>query len=134
MELNSTKKRNYMKAKIIALMCAAIAPITLAQTNVTQPGAERSSKGSDTSAASVAPAATGQIVTVDTLIPGKSIGVTPTAQAHSMVYTLSDNTRYVTESGNAIDASNIRPGTRVRLEVSGTGTNRTVDRVVVIGQ
>jgi hypothetical protein len=127
-------KKNHMKAKMIGLACVAIAPLAFAQTNVTEPGAERSSKGSTAPAASVAPAATGQIVTVDTLIPGKSIAVTPTAQAHSLVYTLSDNTSYVTESGNTVNPTNIRTGTRVRLEVSGTGTSRTVDRVIVLGQ
>ena len=119
-----------MTAKMIALACIATAPLALAQTNVTQPGAERSSKGSTTAEAAAAPA--GQIVSVNTFIPGKSIGVTSSIATQPVAYMLSENVQYVNSAGNKVDASDIRPGTRVRLEVSGTGTTRTVDRIVVV--
>ncbi|HET9419119.1 MAG TPA: hypothetical protein VFO30_07245 [Chthoniobacterales bacterium] len=121
-----------MKEKMIALACITIAPLALAQTNVTQPGAERSSKGDTTSAASVASAPTGQTVSVNTFIPGKSIAVTPSVASQPVTYMLSENVRYADAAGNTLDPSNIRSGARVRLEVSGTGTTRTVDRIVLV--
>jgi hypothetical protein len=121
-----------MKGKIIVLICVATAPLALAQTNVTQPGAEQSSKGTTTSTAAAAPAPTGQVVSVNTFIPGKSIVVTSSIASQPVTYMLSDNVRYVDSAGNTIDASQIRSGTRVRLEISGTGTSRTVDRVVLV--
>jgi hypothetical protein len=123
-----------MKAKIITLICVATAPLALAQTNVTQSGEERSSKGTTTSNAAAAPASTSQVGSVNTFIPGKSIAVTSTVAAQPVTYVLSDSVRYVDPAGNTVDPSSIRPGTRVRLEISGTGTARTVDRIVVIGQ
>jgi hypothetical protein len=121
-----------MNGKMIALVCLATAPLAFAQTNVTQPGAERSSKGSDTTAGAVAPAATGQTVSVNTFIPGKSIAVTPSIASQPVTYRLSDNVQYVDSAGNRIDPNAIRSGTRVRLETSGTGTSRTVDRIVLV--
>jgi hypothetical protein len=127
-------KGNFMKGKMIVLACVAITPLAFAQTNATQPGAERSSKGSTTSAESVAPAPTGQMGSVNTFIPGKSIAVTSSIASQPVTYMLSDNVRYVDAAGNTVDPSNIRSGTRVRLEMSGTGTSRTVDRVVLVAQ
>lgn len=123
-----------MKGKMIALACVAITPLAFAQTNVTQPGAERSSKGSATSTELAAPAPTGEMGSVNTFIPGKSIAVTSSIASQPVTYVLSDNVRYVDSAGNRVDPSNIRSGTRVRLEMSGTGTSRTVDRVVLVAQ
>ena len=120
-----------MNGKIITLACLAIAPLAFAQTNVTQPGAERSSKGST---AAAAPAAAGPIVSVNTFRPRKSIVVTSSIATQPVTYVLSENVQYVNSAGNRVDPSDIRPGTHVRLDISSGGTNRTVDRVVVVGQ
>ena len=116
-----------MKSKIIALACAAIAPLAFAQT--TQTGAGPTSTGErDIGAAPV-----GEISSVNEFTPGKSIKVTRSgAGTQPVVYRLAPNVRYVSENGSPIDPSDIQAGTRVRLDMTGAGAGLTVDRVVVI--
>jgi hypothetical protein len=113
-----------MKLKMIAFACAAIAPIALAQT-----GAGPTSTGER----SLSAAPVGEIATVNEFTPGKSIKVTRASiGTQPVVYMLAPNVRYVSEAGSPIDPSDIQAGTRVRLDMLGTGPGLTVDRVVVV--
>ncbi len=113
-----------MKLKIIALACVAIAPLALAQTG---------SGPTSTGERDIAAAPSGEISYVNEFTPGKSIKVTRSGVAtQPVVYVLAPNVRYVKEDGSPIDPSDIQAGTRVRLDMLGTGPGLTIDRVVVI--
>ena len=120
------KERENMKGRIICLTCIAIAPLALAQTNVSQTGSERSSKGNTTQTT----AAAGQVKVVNSFVPGSSIAVGTAPNTQPINYILSKNVQYVDSAGNPVDPGIIRPGTHVRL-VS-TGDDKRVDRVVFI--
>ena len=112
-----------MKLKMIALACAAIAPLALAQT-----GSGPTSTGERDIAAPPA-----GLAYVNEFTPGKSIKVTSSgAGTQPVVYRLAPNVRYVSQAGSPIDPNDIQPGTRVRLDMTGTGPGLTVDRVVVV--
>jgi hypothetical protein len=120
-------KGNHMKLKIIALACAAIAPLALAQTRPTGEGP------TSTGERDIAAAPNGEIGYVNELTPGKSIKVTRSgAGAQPVVYRLAPNVRYVDEAGRPVHPDDIQAGTRVRLDMTGRGPGLTVDRVVVI--
>ncbi len=122
-ELNC-KERENMKLKIIALACVAIAPLALAQTG---------SGPTSTGERDIAASPSGEISYVNEFTPGKSIKVTRSGVAtQPVVYVLAPNVRYVKEDGSPIDPSDIQAGTRVRLDMLGTGPGLTIDRVVVI--
>jgi hypothetical protein len=113
-----------MKLEMIALACMAVAPLALAQTG---------SGPTSTGERDIAAAPAGEISTVNEFTPGKSIKVTRSgAGAQPVVYVLAPNVRYVNQSGAPMDPSDIQPGTRVRLDMTGTGPGLTVDRVVVL--
>lgn len=116
-----------MKLKIIALACVAIAPFALAQTRPTGEGP------TSTGERDIAAAPNGEIGYVNEFTPGKSIKVTRSgAGAQPVVYRLAPNVRYVSNDGSPIDPNDIQAGTRVRLDMLGTGPGLTVDRVVVV--
>jgi hypothetical protein len=116
-----------MKSKIIALACVAIAPLAFAQT--IQTGAGPTSTGER----DIAAAPAGEISSVNEFTPGKSIKVTRSgAGTQPVVYTLAPNVRYMSQTGSPIDPDDIQPGTRVRLDMTGTGPGLTVDRIVVL--
>lgn len=118
-----------MKSKMIAIACVAIASLVSTQTNMAQTG---SGGPTSTGPTALAPEARG-VVSVNEFEPGKSIKVTSSAAGtQAVVYKLAPNVRYVSETGGPLDPSDIQPGTRVRLDVTGTGPGLTVDRVVVI--
>jgi len=122
-------KGKHMESKMIVLGCLAIASLALAQTEVNQTGAGPTSTGER----SVAAAPAGEISTVNEFTPGKSIKVTRSgAGTQPVVYVLAPNVRYVDQAGSPFDPSDIQPGTRVRLDMLGTGPGLTVDRVVVL--
>ena len=116
-----------MKLKLIALACAAIAPLALAQTRPTGEGP------TSTGERDIGAAPNGEISYVNEFTPGKSIKVTrSSAGTQPVVYRLAPNARYVKDSGGPIDPNDIQAGTRVRLDMTGTGPGLTVDRVVVV--
>jgi hypothetical protein len=123
--MNGTaSERENMKLKIIALVCVAIAPLVLAQTG---------SGPTSTGERDIAAAPTGEIGYVNEFTPGKSIKVTRSgAGAQPVVYRLAPNVRYFSDAGSPIDPNDIQAGSRVRLDITGTGPGLTVDRVVVI--
>ena len=113
-----------MKLKIIALACLAIAPLALAQAG---------SGPTSTGERDIGAAPNGEIGYVNEFTPGKSIKVTRSGVGtQPVVYRLAPNVRYVSQAGSPIDPTDIQPGTRVRLDSTGTGPGLTVDRVVVI--
>ena len=100
-----------MKLKMIALACAAIAPLALAQTG---------SGPTSTGERDIAAAPSGEVSYVNEFTPGKSIKVTRAGVGtQPVVYRLAPNVRYVSEAGSPID-------------MMGTGPGLTVDRVVVL--
>jgi len=108
----------------LPLACAAIAPLALAQS-----GAGPTSTGER----DIAVAPIGEISYVNEFTPGKSIKVTrSSAGTQPVVYRLAPNARYVSQAGSPIDPNDIQPGSRVRLDMTGTGPGLTVDRVVVL--
>jgi len=113
-----------MKLKIIALACLAIAPLALAQAG---------SGPTSTGERDIGAAPNGEIGYVNEFTPGKSIKVTRSgAGTQPVVYMLAPNARYVSEGGAPIDPNDIQAGSRVRLDMLGTGPGLRVDRVVVI--
>ena len=102
----------------------AIAPLALAQTG---------SGPTSTGERDIAPAPAGEIGYVNEFTPGKSIKVTRSAAGtQPVVYRLAPNARYFSDGGSPIDPNDIQPGSRVRLDMTGTGPGLTVDRVIVI--
>jgi hypothetical protein len=118
-----------MIRKIIAVAFIAIAPLAFGQTNASQAGSSRSSKGSTTETAATT---TQEVASVNALIPGRSITVSASSLTQPLSYVLANTVSYVDSTGKQVDPSEIRPGTRVRLDFKGTGKERTVDRIVVI--
>ena len=113
-----------MKLKIIALASVAIAPLVLAQTG---------SGPTSTGERDIGAAPNGEIAYVNEFTPGKSIKVTRSGVGtQPVVYRLAPNVRYVSQAGSPIDPNDIQAGSRVRLDITGTGPGLTVDRVVVI--
>lgn len=113
-----------MKLKIIALACVAIAPLALAQTG---------SGPTSTGERDITAAPSGKVSYVNEFTPGKSIKVTRAGVGTQPVaYRLAPNVRYLSAAGSPIDPNDIQPGTRVRLDTTGTGPGLTVDRVVMI--
>jgi hypothetical protein len=118
-----------MKSKMIALACVAIASLAWAQTDVNQTGAGPTSTGER----DIAAAPNGEISYVNEFTPGKSIKVTRSGVGtQPVVYRLAPNVRYVSDTGSPVNPSDIQAGTRVRLDITGTGPGLTVDRVVMI--
>src|ERR1041385_2945457 len=123
MDSVETKGEN-MKLKIIALACLAIAPLALAQTG---------SGPTSTGERDIGAAPSGEIGYVNEFTPGKSIKVTRSgAGTQPVVYMLAPNVRYFSQGGSPIDPNDIQPGSRVRLDMTGTGPGLRVDRVVVV--
>ena len=112
---------------MIALACAAIAPLALVQTRPTGEGP------TSTGERDIAAAPNGEIGYVNEFTPGKSIKVTRSGVGtQPVVYRLAPNVRYVDDAGRPIHPNDIQAGSRVRLDMTGRGPGLTVDRVVVI--
>jgi multidrug resistance efflux pump len=69
--------------------------------------------------------------TVTTYEPGKNIVVRRVGVTDPVSYVLGKTVRFVNAEGKEIEASKIKPGTRVHVYYDGTGETRVVNRVVV---
>lgn len=119
-----------MKVKTIVVTCILITPLALAQTNVSQSGSKRSSKGNTTQDTATS---AGPVMVMNALIPGSKITVSAKPNSRPINYTLSKDVQYVDAAGKKIDPSRIGTGARVRLESTG-GAHAVVNRVVLIQQ
>lgn len=69
--------------------------------------------------------------TVTTFVPGKTIVIRRVGVTDPVSYVFGKTVRFVSKTGAEIQASKIKPGTRVHVYYDGTGDNRVVSRVVV---
>ena len=116
-----------MKRTILSLACAAIAPLAFAQTSTTT--TESTTTNPITTESTTTTTFTDGTVT--TFEPGKTIVVRREGMTDPISYVLGKTVHYVNKAGRTIEASMIRPGTRVHVYYDGTGETRTVNRVVV---
>jgi hypothetical protein len=119
-----------MKKTILALACAAIAPLAFAQTSTTT----ETKKTTDTPVGSKTETTTSTTFTdgtVTTFEPGKTIVVRKTGATEPISYTLGKTVHYVNRAGKAIEASLIKPGVPVHVYYDNTGGTQVVTRVVV---
>ena len=114
-----------MKSTILSLACALIAPLAFAQTSTTT-----TEKTTTDAAGNTTTETTTTEGTVTTFTPGERIVVKTTA-VDPISYVLGKTVHYVNKAGREIEASLIKPGTRVHVYYDGTGETRVANRVVV---
>ena len=119
-----------MKKSMLILACAAIAPFAFAQTSTTTTEST-TTKNPVTTESQTTTTTTSTDGTVTTFEPGKTIVVRKVGVTDPLSYTLGKTVRYVNKAGAVIEASTIKPGTRVHVYYDGTGETRVVNRVVV---
>lgn len=119
-----------MRAKIIiALVCAAIAPLALVQTTKAAKTATNKANPLET----VAPTPVAEFLTVRAFTPGQSaIEVQSTPDTRPVKYLLAKKVRFVDSAGKAVDPAKIHPGMRVRLENKSKGKHGVYRRVVIL--
>jgi hypothetical protein len=119
-----------MKKSILVLTCAAIAPFAFAQTSTTTTEST-TTKNPVTTEEATTTTTTFTDGTVTTFEPGKTIVVRKVGADGPISYMLGKTVRYLNKENREIEASRIRPGTRVHVYYDGTGETRVVNRVVV---
>jgi hypothetical protein len=115
-----------MKRTILSLACALMAPLAFAQTSTTTSETTTTNPATTTTETTT----TTTDGTVTTFTPGKTIVVKTTA-VDPISYVLGKTVHYVNKAGREIEASMIKPGTRVHVYYDGTGETRVVNRVIV---
>ena len=134
-----------MKKSMLILACAAIAPFAFAQTSTTttestttkKPVATETTTTETTTKKPVATESTTTTTTtstdgtVTTFEPGKTIVIRRVGVTDPISYVLGKTVRFVNKVGAEIEASTIKPGTKVHVYYDGTGETRVVNRVVV---
>lgn len=118
-----------MKKSILILACAAIAPFAFAQTSTTT--TETTKTNPVTSTTETTTTTTSTEGTVTTFEPGKTIVVRKVGVTDPVSHVLGKTVRFVNKAGAEIQASMIKPGTKVQVYYDGTGETRVVNRVVV---
>lgn len=118
-----------MKKSMLILACAAIAPFAFAQTSTTT--TETTKTNPVTTESTTTTSTTYTDGTVTTFEPGKTIVVRKVGVTDPISYVLGKTVRFVNKAGATIEASTIKPGTRVHVYYDGTGETRVVNRVVV---
>src|SRR3954471_20179840 len=119
-----------MKKSILILACAAIAPFAFAQTSTTTTESA-TTKNPVTSESTTTTTTTSTDGTVTTFEPGKTIVVRRNGPDGPISYALSKTARFLNRSGAEIQATTIKPGTKVHVYYNGTGEARVANRVVV---
>src|SRR2546421_7299806 len=119
-----------MKKSMLILACAAIAPFAFAQTSTTTTEST-TTKTNPVTTEETTTTATSIDGTVTTFEPGKTIVVRRVGVTDPISYVLGKTVHYVNKAGRTIEASMVRPGTRVHVYYDTVGQTRTVNRVVV---
>ena len=120
-----------MKKSILILACAAIAPFAFAQTSTTTTESTTTKTNPVTTESQTTTTITSTEGTVTTFEPGKTIVVRKVGVTDPISYMLGKTVRFVNRAGAEIEATTIKPGTRVHVYYDGTGETRVVNRVVV---
>jgi uncharacterized OB-fold protein len=121
-----------MNGKLITLACLLIASLAVAQTaNKPRTGSSEQGTDSGTKNKGASLESATEVVAVNNFSPGNSIVVSSTPDTHPTTYKLGKDVEIVDESGKKIDPDQVRPGTRVRLQVA--GNDRHIGRIMVIG-
>lgn len=120
-----------MKKSILILACAAIAPFAFAQTSTTTTESTTTKKNPVATEETTTTTTTFTDGTVTTFEPGKTIVVRKVGVTDPISYVLGKTVRFVNKTGAEIQATMIKPGTRVHVYYDGTGETRVVNRVVV---
>ena len=113
------------KQIIIALACAAMAPVAFAQTSSTTVERTTTAAPVTTSRTSTTTYTAGTVTTYE---PGKTIVVK--SEEGPLSFVLGTAARVVDGAGKIVTAP-LRTGEKVRVYYNGTGDDRTVERVVV---
>ena len=119
-----------MNKSMITLACALIAPVAFAQTSTT-------TEKTTTSTAPVAGTTKTETTTtytdgtVTTYTPGQTIVVRKEGVTDPISYTIGKTVHYMNKAGREIDEHMVKPGARVHVYYSGTGSTQVVERVVV---
>jgi uncharacterized protein YfaS (alpha-2-macroglobulin family) len=116
-----------MKRKIIPFVCVIIASLAFAPTTTS---AKTTNKANPMETQAPTPAR--EVLTVTTFTPGESIGLQSSALTQAVTYELAKKVRYVDSRGKTVSSKTIRPGTRVRVTMTGKRKHEKVGRVVVI--
>jgi hypothetical protein len=116
-----------MKRKIIPFVCVIIASLAFAPITTT---AKTTKKANPTETQAPTPAR--EILTVTTFTPGESIGLQSSPDTRAVTYELAKRVSYVDSKGRAVSPKTIRPGTRVRVTMTGKRKHEKISRVVVI--
>ena len=116
-----------MKRTILSFACALIAPLAFAQTTTTTTEKTTTTEPGVTKTETTTTTTEG---TVTTFTPGERIVVKTTA-VDPISYVLGKTVQYVNKAGREIEASMIKPGTRVHVYYDNTGETRVVNRVIV---
>jgi membrane-associated protease RseP (regulator of RpoE activity) len=136
-----------MKKTLIALACAAVAPLAFAQTSTTttttgtEPGTSTSTSETTTTSSSTKPSTSTSTETtttttytegtVSTFTPGKTIVVRKVGVTDPITYAIGKTVTYVNRAGKTIEASMVRPGVPVHVYYDNAGGTQTVTKVVV---
>lgn len=113
-----------MKRIIVTLACALIAPLAFAQTSTTTTQQTTTDQPTTTTQTTT----TYTAGTVTTYEPAKTIVVK--SDEGPVSFALGTTARVVDGAGKIVTAP-VRAGEKVRVYYTGTGDNRTVERVVV---
>jgi membrane-associated protease RseP (regulator of RpoE activity) len=119
-----------MKKTILALACAALAPLAFAQTSTTT----ETKKTTDTPVSSTTETKTKTTTTagtVTTFEPGKQIVVRKVGVTDPITYTLGKTVQFVNKAGKTIEASMVKPGVPVEVYYDDVSGTQTVSKVVV---
>ncbi len=118
-----------MKKTLLALACAALAPVAFAQSSSTPTTSQSTNPVTVSSETTTSTTSTDGTVT--TFEPGKTIVVRRVGVTDPISYTLGKTVEYVNKAGATIEASMIKPGAPVHVYYSGTGETQVATRVVV---